>query len=108
VGTTKIRYWFIYGASTIEDSVYLEVWYDTYVGIEEYNNNFITISPNPTIDAINFSKDVNNVYLFNTQGQLLYCNNKTNKINIEFFENGIYFINYEYNNLKFNKKIIKI
>jgi hypothetical protein len=69
--------------------------------LDEYqNDNFISIFPNPAknelfieIEKVSFNKAIQ---ITNYQGQLIYDNTNFvgNSINIENFENGVYFLRY--------------
>lgn len=82
---------------------------------EDFNNNSITVFPNPTDGNIIISSDNQNeetlVSLYNILGEKIYnvatpiLNNLS--INLSQFPSGIYFVNIKNNDGNFTKKVIK-
>jgi uncharacterized phosphosugar-binding protein len=75
----------------------------TDVGVEEFNNNGVYISPNPTSGdlIINSKSQLQKIEIVTITGQLLLTETPTHaihKMNLEHFTNGIYFINIYHNN----------
>lgn len=87
VGTTKIRYWFVSGV----DSVYLEIWFDIYSGIDELSNGF-KVYPNPTTDYVYFDKQYENIKIYSIYGVKLDELNDIQKIDLSLYESGIYML----------------
>lgn len=74
----------------------------------DFNKNKLSIYPNPTSDAVNFSQEISVVYIYDMSGKLLKSFNNTSKINIRDLTSGTYIIKYLDENGNVNiDKIIK-
>ena len=72
--------------------------------------NFISIYPNPTSDFITISsqKTITKIELYNALGQLVFQNNNTSeKINISFLTDGIYYVKAFFENSVSISKFVK-
>ncbi|MCK4678579.1 MAG: T9SS type A sorting domain-containing protein [Bacteroidales bacterium] len=85
---------------------------DITVGIDELNNSYINIYPNPASSFVNLeiNREVNSITLLNNVGQMVYFNDNVNTnevvvINTSSFEAGIYFVQLETNTGFITKKI---
>ena len=82
-------------------------------GLEDIKNNktnFIAIYPNPTSDfiTINSQKTITKIELYNALGQLVFQNNNTSeKINISFLTDGIYYVKVFFENSVSISKFVK-
>ena len=85
--------------------VYCEEGWSGPVSITELRNNLV-IYPNPTSDYININKKVD-ARVFNSLGKLVASKNQTNVLDVSTLSRGVYYVTFEYNKLKINKKIIK-
>jgi len=85
--------------------VYCEEGWSGPVSITELRNNLV-IYPNPTSDYININKKVD-ARVFNSLGRLVASKNQTNVLDVSTLSRGVYYVTFEYNKLKINKKIIK-
>ncbi len=85
--------------------VYCEEGWSGPVSITELRNNLV-IYPNPTSDYININKKVD-ARVFNSLGKLVVSKNQTNVLDVSTLNKGVYYVTFEYNKLKINKKIIK-
>jgi len=78
------------------------------LGNSNFNKNKLSIYPNPTSDAVNFSQEVTSVHIYDMSGKLIKSLSNTNKINIRDLTSGTYIINYLDKNGNVNiDKIIK-
>jgi hypothetical protein len=66
------------------------------------------LSPNPTEDIINIKSNIQgyNVTVYNTNGQLI-LQTKSNQINLSPYPKGIYFINFEFQGQRLQKRVVK-
>ena len=81
------------------------------IPFQDYPLNF-TVYPNPTKDILNFSfvnrQKIEKLTIYNLIGQdLLVTKSVNNTIDLSSFQNGIYIIELEINNVRFRKKIVK-
>ncbi|MCD9856709.1 T9SS type A sorting domain-containing protein [Epilithonimonas sp. JDS] len=78
------------------------------LGDSDFDKDKLSIYPNPTADAVNFSQEITWVHIYDTSGKLLRSFNNTSKINIRDLASGTYIINYLDKNGDVNiDKIIK-
>ena len=78
------------------------------VGIGEYGDTQIIIYPNPTIDLINITSNLQiNASLYNIMGQSIFNGTDVKQIDMRAFSAGVYTLIITYNDLRFMKKIIK-
>ncbi|MCK5838884.1 MAG: T9SS type A sorting domain-containing protein [Bacteroidales bacterium] len=75
---------------------------DIAVGIDELNNSYVNIYPNPANSFVNLeiNREVNSITLLNNVGQMVYFNDNVNTnevvvINTSSFEAGIYIVQLE-------------
>jgi hypothetical protein len=81
---------------------------NTVTSIEEYGDTQILVFPNPTMDRVNIASNLQiNAVLYNSIGQPVLQETNVNQLDLSQFEAGIYNLVLTYDNLKFNKKIIK-
>lgn len=93
-------------ASGVSNEGYLEFLTNDFVSVDEYNNNAISVSPNPANDYIsikienfNLLGDINQfIHIYNSLGQCvlkfpIQSNLTDFKINIKDLPNGLYFLN---------------
>jgi len=81
---------------------------NTVTNIEEYGDTQILVFPNPTRDRVNIASNLQvNAVLYNSIGQPVLQETNVNQLDLSQFEAGIYNLVLTYDNLKFNKKIIK-
>jgi len=79
-------------------------------GVDQLENVEFLIYPNPTTGLINLpSSNFKNIQLYNYIGQQIPIKNKIEDttLNLESFENGIYFLKFQLDDSFFLKKIIK-
>jgi len=96
---------------SVSDNLFINVKGTT--GIEKNQNTVLQVSPNPVNDKINISLNNSSVQKFNIQlfditGNLILTKNvyQEESINIEEFNNGIYFLCANYNNVKSYVKVM--
>ncbi len=82
------------------------------VGVKNtISSNDISLYPNPTVDVINFSGDeiekIQKISLFDNSGRLLLHNNFTNKLDLNDFSSGVYFVQLYDDKSTITFKIIK-
>ena len=76
-------------------------------GVEESNETALQVWPNPTTGLLNLdAQDIEKVEVLNMLGQIVLQAEKTDTINLERLENGIYFLGVSDKNGK--KSVIKI
>ena len=73
--------------------------------ITEFRNSLV-IYPNPTSDYINISKKVD-ARVFNSLGKLILSKKHIDVLDVSKLSKGIYYVVFDYNKIKINKKIIK-
>ena len=85
---------------------------DITVGIDELNNSYVNIYPNPANSFVNLeiNREVNSITLLNNVGQMVYFNDNVNTnevvvINTSAFEAGIYIVQLETTTGFITKKI---
>ncbi len=88
------------------------------LGIDNYIDNSISITPNPNTGIFTIklreSDNYQNIAIFNTSGQMVYNeniinnNNNTFSINIENLAKGIYYLHLNNNQRNIIKKIVKL
>ncbi len=84
---------------------------NTNVKLEETNVDRINVSPNPATNKVTVSSNdliIENLSLFNQQGQLLKEAYHTSEMDISNFSPGIYFLQIKIQDGVVTKKIIKI
>ena len=72
----------------------------------EENSNEISIYPNPVIDILNISKEID-IKIYDIIGNLIISEEKTTQIDMTNLPSGVYNLNIIYNNNTINNKIIK-
>ena len=73
-----------------------------------HGNEFkLQVFPNPTSGIIRWSEIANKVSLFDAAGRRLMSAEKVQELNISKFQNGIYFLETEYNGKTSTFKIVK-
>lgn len=88
---------------------------DEYVAIDEFNNQEISIYPNPFYEEINFVIDINDINsgrldIYNISGIRVYTeeiNDKNIKINTQALEEGLYFIVLSISDKYYKYKMLK-
>lgn len=70
------------------------LWQSTPLSIENFNNQAITIFPNPTKQCIyiDYENKILKVEILNTLGQIQNSTFENNKIDVSFLNDGIYFL----------------
>lgn len=58
-------------------------------GVEKLTTS---LYPNPASSLVNFSEELENVSVYNTQGIQVYSASKANSVDVSSFESGVYFI----------------
>jgi hypothetical protein len=76
--------------------------------VNEILNQQIIVYPNPTLDIINFSSQINfTTSLFNSMGQKIIDLNNPQLLDMSKYESGVYQLIIDVNGNQFSKKIIK-
>jgi len=76
--------------------------------VNEILNQQIIVYPNPTLDIINFSSQINfTTSLFNSMGQKIIDLNNPQLLDMSEYESGVYQLIIDVNGNQFSKKIIK-
>ena len=101
----------VFSASQNDDKI---AWYEnqTIVGIEEYNNIEVILTPNPVKDLLNISakENISAVALSNVLGQELYNSNVEaleTTLDLSNYANGTYFVTIVIEGNSITKKVIK-
>jgi VCBS repeat-containing protein len=87
----------------------LAIWDEKYIGLNESEETYIDIYPNPTNDIINIklkNEIKENIIITNQIGQVVKKTNIDGKeivINVEDLTSGVYFINVSHQKMKFLK-----
>lgn len=75
--------------------------------IDEVNIDMDTIETKWNNNTLLFSKEVDNVFVFSINGQLLRTATKCNSFDLSFLSSGVYFVKYNYNSKSSQTKIYK-
>lgn len=101
----------IFSASQNDNKI---AWYEnqTFVGIEDYNNIEVSLTPNPANDQLNISakENISAVAISNVLGQELYNSNVEaleTTLDLSNYANGTYFVTIVIEGNSITKKVIK-
>lgn len=87
------------GTNEFKNSLYVDIYSSTVVGLEDVRCDDVNIYPNPATSIINISAaNMKNVSIYNVMGQLVYniiAESDNIKINTDSWTNGMYYVNVE-------------
>ncbi len=87
----------------ITDSVFIGI-----LGMIPTNILQVQVYPNPTVDALNFSENIDAWTLFDVQGSKINQGNTASQISVQGLSEGVYYLHFSKQGWSFTEKIIKL
>lgn len=87
----------------ITDSVFIGI-----LGMIPTNILQVQVYPNPTVDALKFSENIDAWTLFDVQGSKINQGNTASQISVQGLSEGVYYLHFSKQGWSFTEKIIKL
>jgi len=87
----------------ITDSVFIGI-----LGMIPTNILQVQVYPNPTVDALNFSENIDAWTLFDVKGSKINQGNTASQISVQGLSEGVYYLHFSKQGWSFTEKIIKL